>query len=212
MGCRRGNSSGSQQAGGSTDIEGPINRDDTAIRPMPEPEDAEDPEELIAAEAGSAGQNEAAGAGAEARLTEQTPTPLRNLVTQSLPYVVALTLAVIGAAVVFVLRRPRERSATRYVYAAPVTLSDSSGHTTPSVFSNISTEGARIATTLQAKPGGRIALVFSVHSLDATIKWAGDGMIGVAFDRNLESYELDQLIGLADATISSDADTEMPPA
>ena len=69
---------------------------------------------------------------------------------------------------------------------------------------------ARIATTLRAEPGGRIALVFSVYSLDATIKWAGEGTIGVAFDRKLESYELDQLIGLAVATVSSDPDAEPP--
>ena len=141
MGCRRGDSSGSQQAGGSTDIEGPIHRDETPVRAVPEPEDAEDPEEPIAAEAGLAGPNAAESTGAEARPAEQAPTPIRDLIEWFWPYALALVLAAFGVAAYLVLRKPRERAATRYVYAAPVILSDSSGRTTPSVFSNISTDG-----------------------------------------------------------------------
>jgi hypothetical protein len=60
---------------------------------------------------------------------------------------------------------------------------------------NISVEGMQIATPLPVTAGSRLTIRLPDQSkVNAQVRWAHDGRAGLRFDRDLPSWQVDQII------------------
>ena len=99
---------------------------------------------------------------------------------------------------------PTRRHAQRHTVAAKAMFLRL-GAEAPVGIGNISVEGMQIVTSLPLAVGNRLTIRLPDQSkVNAQVRWVHDGRAGLRFDKNLPSWQVDQIIAATAPVVALD--------